>query len=91
MYWLSYRGDPMKFPPTFVNLESGAGHAQALPDGVTVSFVKANRDRETGANYITFYPNGAADKATVRFRDVNRGSYLIETGREIGIISTKER
>ena len=90
-YWLSYRNDPMLLPPKFVKLNTDAGRARPLPETVQLVFIRADRDRKTGAKYITFYPNGGADKATVRFRGARGDSFVIETGRETGIVRIKER
>ena len=90
-YWLSYREDPMEFPANFVNLNTDAGRPKLLPEGVAFTDIRANRDRETHAQYITFYPNGTADRATVRLRDVRYRSFIMETGRDTGIVIVKER
>jgi len=91
MYWLSYRDDPMEFPAKFVALDTDEGAPTVLPDGLTFRNIVAKRDKETRARYITFYPNGTADKATVRLRDMRYRSFIIETGRDTEIIVFKER
>ena len=90
-YWLSYREDPLEFPARFVDLKTDAGRPRSLPEEVTFALIRANRDRKTRANYITFYPNGAADKATVRLRDRSHKSFLIETGKDREIIAFREK
>jgi len=91
MYWLSYRDDPMQFPAKFVTLDTDEGAPRLLPEGVAFRNIVAKRDKETRAHYITFYPSGTADKATVRLRDTRYRSFIIETGRETQIIMFKER
>lgn len=91
-YWLSYRKDPMEFPGKFVDVKRGPGEVKWLPETVQILFIQGSKyDKDTRAEYISFYPNGAADRATVRFRAANRGSFLLETGREAGIVNIKER
>ena len=91
MYWLSYRDDPMEVPAKFVTLDTDEGGPTALPDGVAFRHIVAKRDRETRAHYITFYPNGTADRATVRLRDMRYRSFIMETGRDTEIVVFKER
>jgi len=91
LYWLTYREDPMEFPAKFVNLDADAGRPKLLPEGVAFAHIQANRDRETRARYITFYPNGTADRGTVRLRDMRYRSFVMETGRDTEIVVFKER
>jgi prepilin-type N-terminal cleavage/methylation domain-containing protein len=91
-YWLTYRDNPMKFPAEFVDLNTDAGRVRWLPETVRISLVdNAKYDRKTRARYITFYPNGSADRVTVQLRGTAGGSFRIETGRDTGIVTIKER
>jgi type II secretory pathway pseudopilin PulG len=92
MYWLTCRDDPMQTPPKFVDLKTDAGRVKFLPESVEISFIDdAKYDRETRARYITFYPSGTADRVTLQLRGTGSGSFRIETGRDTGIITIKER
>ncbi len=91
-YWLSYRDDPMEFPAKFVDLNTDAGRVRFVPGAVKLTFIEgAKYDRKSGARSITFYPNGTADRATVQFRSTSGDSFRIETAREAGMVSIKER
>lgn len=91
-YWLSYREDPMEFPAKFVDLTTDAGRVRALPETVKLLFIEgAKYDRKSRSRHITFYPNGAADKTIVRFRGTSHDSFIIQTGRETGIVTVTER
>ena len=90
-YWLSYREDPLEYPAKFADLHTDAGRVRSLPDGVNFAFIRAARDRKSRANYITFYPNGSADRAIVRFRDARLRSFIVETSTDGEIVAIKKR
>ncbi len=92
MYWLTYREDQMVSPPKFVDLNTDAGRVRFLPESVRITFIDdAEYDRQTRARYITFYPSGTADRVTLQLRGTKSDSFRIETGRDTGIITIKER
>lgn len=91
-YWLTYRENPMKFPAEFIDLNTDAGRVRWLPETVRINLIdNAKYDRKNRARYVTFYPNGSADRVTVQLRGASGGSFRIETGRDTGIVTTKER
>ena len=81
--WTAGMGEEATFEPLD---ERSLGSPQSIPDSLAVSQVKARRDRESGLDYIAFYPNGACDPAEIRFGPRRGGdaTFTIETTGALG-------
>jgi prepilin-type N-terminal cleavage/methylation domain-containing protein len=62
-----------------------------FPEEVEVDDVKARDDREREAVFISFYPNGACDYASVKLRYGRHGRFKIETEGNLGVFEIKEK
>ena len=80
-YWIAREVVPEAGEPTFEALEGRAGEVVRLPQGLEMQKPSARRGRESGTYYVSFYPNGACDIATVNvaLADDPRAEYAIET------------
>ncbi|MBI4560127.1 MAG: prepilin-type N-terminal cleavage/methylation domain-containing protein [Candidatus Hydrogenedentes bacterium] len=61
-----------------------------LPEGVKMSQPKARKDRDQEAYYISFYPSGACDVATVALDYEDGKTVRVQTKGKIGPFEVKE-
>lgn len=62
-----------------------------LPEGLSFRRIAAKRDRVTRAQYITLYPSGASDTATIRIERANGRALTIETRGRAGGFRVRDR
>ena len=65
----------------FAPVEEEFGREQFFPAFYALQRLRAPRDRERGAYYLTCYPNGASDRVTLTFQDLSdrRHRFTVET------------
>lgn len=62
-----------------------------LPESLEFERPSARRDRARDAHYVAFYPNGACDYATIRFRKDKHDRLRIETKGSLGRFKVVDR
>lgn len=55
-----------------------------LPQRLTLTTPRANKERRTGAYYVAFYPSGACDDARINLANADGKTYYIDTKGGIG-------
>ena len=70
----------------FKALDEKQGEALFLPSRLTMKKPSAKKDRKLGLYYVSFYPSGACDEATITLQSKDSGKIKIETGGSLGKI-----
>lgn len=80
-YWLMRQTVTEDFKRDFEPVQDRHGHYTVLPDKFILEKPKAHRDRENESYYISFFPSGASDIATIFLARASerRKKYEIET------------
>ena len=80
-YWLMRQTVTEEFKRTFELVLDRQGQYAVLPDKFILEKPKAHRERDTQSYYISFYPSGASDIATIYLARASerRKKYEIET------------
>lgn len=77
-YWVAVLTGTEKGEKVFEPVDADYGRRTTLPEFLKLERIKARKDRELKAYYITCYPNGACDRAKVRFQDERSQKHHLE-------------
>jgi type II secretory pathway pseudopilin PulG len=90
-YWLMRLAQRRNNKKMFEPLAERQGKRVALPDRLRMNRVKARKDRETKAYFISFYPNGACDHAGMKLEQTGERSITIELTGSLGEMKVDEK
>ncbi len=68
--WVSGHGDEKVFEPL---ADRSQGGRRYFPESLAISRIQARTDRGSRTHYISFFPTGACDKASIEFSTGIRG------------------
>lgn len=68
--WESGHGDEKEFVPVS---DRAYGGVRYFPEQFEITRIRARSDRGRGIHYLSFYPNGACDRASIRVSNGGRG------------------
>ncbi len=84
-YWLMRQVDIVKGEKVYEEVFALNEGRRRLAELVSFTRPTTKRDRETGAHYISFFPSGACDVATLRMREEGKvGTITIKTEGKLG-------
>jgi hypothetical protein len=90
-YWLMRLAQRKNNKKAFEPLEERQGERVTLPDRLRLDRVKARKDREMKLYFISFYPNGACDRAAVKLERTDGHGITIEMKGSLSEMKVDER
>jgi type II secretion system protein H len=90
-YWLLRCGGIVERKKTFELMDERQGKAMLLPERLSMKSVKARKERQEKYYYISFYPNGACDRAEVTLQDEDGRAVTVATKGSLGQLEVKEK
>lgn len=90
-FWLEKRVDfDDHGDPVFEPADGAEGRKETLPEGMELPRPRARVDRSSNRYFISFYPGGACDVATVWVETNDGGTVRIKTTGSLGSIEVEE-
>jgi type II secretion system protein H len=90
-YWLLRCAGIVERKKTFELIDERQGKAMFLPERLSMKSVKARKERQEKYYYISFYPNGACDRAEVTLQHEDGRAVTVETKGSLGQLEVKEK
>ena len=90
-YWLLRCAGVVERKKTFELIDERQGKAMFLPERLSMKSVKARKERQEKFYYISFYPNGACDRAEVTLQHEDGRAVTVETKGSLGQLEVKEK
>jgi general secretion pathway protein H len=89
-YWLLRCAGIVERKKTFELIDERQGKAMFLPERLSMKNVKARKEREERYYYISFYPNGACDRAEVTLQHTDERAVTVKMERSTVTITPKD-
>jgi type II secretion system protein H len=89
-YWLTCFDVIVKRKKTFKDVEERQGERMELPERLSFEKIKARKDRKDKLYYISFYPNGACDEASIVLQHDDGRRVSVSTKGALGQLEVKE-
>lgn len=89
-YWLLRCAGIVERKKTFELIDERQGKAMFLPERLSMKSVKARKEREERYYYISFYPNGACDRAEVTLQHTDERAVTVKMERSTVTITPKD-